>query len=948
MAFKRKSLAKIVLVCCALFWSACSSNEVLERERSTTATQPSSELDRAHSFTTFESGQVRPLALSPDGQYLYAVNTPDDRLEIFAVLPSRALQHVTSVPVGLEPVAVAARSLAEVWVINHLSDSVSVIDVSKPMHARVVRTLLVGDEPRDIVFAGPSRSRAFITTAHRGQNTGRDPQLAVPGVPRADVWVFDADRLGETLGGIPSAVISLFTDTPRALAATPDGSKVYAAGFLTGNRTTTVNERIVTNRFQNPAPPLVSVGAYETPQVGQIVKFDGTHWADRSGRTYDEVVRFFLPDKDVFAIDAMANPPAAISGSGGFSTGVGTVLFNMTVNPRNGHVYVANLESLNDVRFEGHNLAGDGTSVRGHIAESRITVIDGAVVKPRHLNKHIDYGGEGTPEERERSLAFPMDMAISSNGQTLYVAAFGSSKVGVFNTKALESDTFQPSLDGQIRVSGGGPSGLALDERRGLLFVLTRFDNSISVVDTASRGELAHVAMYNPEPAKVQRGRRFLYDAALTSRHGDTACASCHIFGDFDGLAWDLGDPDGAPLKNPGPFTIPPELVPFANPDFHPLKGPMTTQSLRGMDNHGPMHWRGDRTGGNDEPSAQPNSGTFDEVAAFKKFNPAFVGLLGRNEVLPDSDMQAFADFILEVTYPPNPVRNLDDSLTGAQAGGRDFFFRTLPGGQEFPSDTFHNCNGCHVLDRDGNRQYGVARPGFFGTDGRYSFEAETQFMKVPHMRNLYQKVGMFGMAPTFGLLPDGVVPRASFLPSPLNDERYLGDQVRGFGFTHDGSVDTLFRFFGATPFVQRGLDNPFPNPGGIPANDNGVTIRRQLEAFALAFDSNLKPIVGQQMTLTATNLQVVSDRLLLLEQRAQAGDCELVVRGREYGRDIGYLYEPALGMYRPNRIDNPSLTPAELRARASRGPLTFTAVPPGSGVRMALDRDLDGVLDGD
>ena len=37
------------------------------------------------SFVTFESGQVRPLALSPDGSRLFAVNTPDNRLEIFAV-----------------------------------------------------------------------------------------------------------------------------------------------------------------------------------------------------------------------------------------------------------------------------------------------------------------------------------------------------------------------------------------------------------------------------------------------------------------------------------------------------------------------------------------------------------------------------------------------------------------------------------------------------------------------------------------------------------------------------------------------------------------------------------------------------------------------------------------------------------------------------------------------
>jgi DNA-binding beta-propeller fold protein YncE len=944
VGFRRNSLGKGLLISCALFWSACSSDEPLPRARSSTISQTSSEPKGDRSFTTFESGQVRPLALSLDGRYLYALNTPDNRLEIYGVLPSRALQHITSVPVGLEPVAVAERSPTEVWVVNHLSDSISVIDVSKPMHARVARTLLVGDEPRDIVFAGPSRSRAFITTAHRGQNTGRDPQFTKPGVPRADVWIFDADKLGDTLEGIPLAVISLFTDTPRALATTPDGSKVYAAGFLTGNRTTTVNERIVTNLFLNPAPPLVSFEQLDTPQVGQIVKFDGSHWADRSGRIYDAVVPFSLPDKDVFAIDATANPPQAVTGPEGVFAGVGTVLFNMAVNPRNGHVYVANLEALNDVRFEGHNVAGDGSSVRGHIAESRITVLDGTSVTSRHLNKHIDYSAEGTPEEREKSLAFPMDMAVSSDGRTLYVAAFGSSKVGVYSTAALEGDTFQPGLDGQILVSGGGPSGLALDERRGLLFVLTRFDNSISVVDTASRTELAHVAMYNPEPAQVQRGRRFLYDAALTSAHGDTACASCHIFGDFDGLAWDLGDPDGSPLKNPGPFTFPTELVPFANPDFHPLKGPMTTQSLRGMDNHGPMHWRGDRTGGNDAPSAQPNSGTFDEDAAFKKFNPAFVGLLGRNEMLSDADMQAFADFILEVTYPPNPVRNLDDSLNPDQAAGRDFFFSTLPDGRELPSDGVRNCNGCHVLDPDGNREYGVARPGFFGTDGKYSFDAGTQFLKVPHMRNLYQKVGMFGVAPTFGLLPDGVVPRASFLPSPLNEEGHMGEQVRGFGFLHDGSVDTLFRFFSATPFVQ----DPATNPGGIPADGSGMVIRRQLEAFALAFDSNLKPIVGQQVTLTATNLGAVADRLLLLERRAQAGDCELVVRAREAGREIGYLYEPSLGRYRPNRTDNPSLTAAALRARAARGPLTFTAVPPGSGIRMALDRNLDGVLDGD
>src|SRR5678815_1600519 len=71
-------------------------------------------------FTLFESGQVRPLALSPGGKLLLAVNTPATRLEVFPVGPSGRSLRV-SVPVGLEPVAVAAPSDDEAWVVNHLS-----------------------------------------------------------------------------------------------------------------------------------------------------------------------------------------------------------------------------------------------------------------------------------------------------------------------------------------------------------------------------------------------------------------------------------------------------------------------------------------------------------------------------------------------------------------------------------------------------------------------------------------------------------------------------------------------------------------------------------------------------------------------------------------------------------------------------------------------------------
>src|SRR4030095_14091437 len=138
------------------------------------------------------------------------LNAPDARRERFEV-GGGGLSHAGSVAVGLEPVAVAARTDTEVWVVNHLSDSVSIVDLSGP--PRVIRTLLVGDEPRDIVFAGPGGTRAFITTAHRGQQRtdpsiaavpgAGDPQLTTAGVGRADVWGFDAPRLGPGVCGTP-------------------------------------------------------------------------------------------------------------------------------------------------------------------------------------------------------------------------------------------------------------------------------------------------------------------------------------------------------------------------------------------------------------------------------------------------------------------------------------------------------------------------------------------------------------------------------------------------------------------------------------------------------------------------------------------------------------------------------------------------------------------------
>ncbi len=853
---------------------------------------------QAKDFWFFETGQVRPLALSPDGDRLFALNTPDNRLEIFSIGPG-GLSFEYSVPVGLEPISVAARSNAEVWVVNHLSDSISIVDVSSDPPS-VTRTLLVGDEPRDIVFAGtppdPNQPfpRAFISAAHRGQVHPADPNgekygdFFTPSVGRADLWIFDANSLGSALGGTPETILTLFGDTPRALAATPSGDKVYLSVFHSGNRTTAIPNRIL------PIEP----GSID---IGAIAAFNGSTWTARGGIDVSSYIKLELPDYDVFSIDADAVTPVELDR---FS-GVGTILFDMLVDPNTGVLYVSNTEANNAQRFE--------SEVKSKIHQARITLIDDPNVETRHLNTHIDYEVVPSPAGiAEKSLATPMGMAIS--GDTLYVAAFGSSKVGVFSTSELIADGFTPDPNNQISVSGGGPTSVVVDEINDRLYVLTRFDNSISVIDKSAESEIDHIALHNPEPADVLAGRPFLYDAIATSSNGEASCSACHVFGDLDSLSWDLGDPNGSIIPQNNLFEL------GFGTSVHPQKGPMTTQTFRGMANHGPMHWRGDKTGADD-----PNVGTqFDEEAAFKAFNPAFVGLLGRSSQLNAIEIQAFADYALQIVSPPNPIANLDNSLSAAEAHGLVVF------NTPFTDQASKSCIQCHGLD---------SSQGFFGTKGFLSIlpGAEPQDFKIPQLRNLYSKVGMFGG------VSNSLFPRLGDPNQP---------QIRGFGYSHDGSIDSVLSFVNTFIF-QLPID---PNdPNGMP----GEVSRQDTARLLMAFPSELAPIVGQQITLTAANQVAAGARIDLMIARALVSypspedpnqvECDIVVKGSVAGEDRGWTMNAAQ-LFVPDRASESVLNDASLRAVATGGgdPLTYTCVPPGSGVRIGIDRDRDLLLDAD
>jgi YVTN family beta-propeller protein len=804
-------------------------------------------------FRNYESAHVHPLALSAAGAKLYAVNTPEGRLAIFTVSGNGSLGFAGDVPVGLDPVSLAPRpGTSEVWVVNQISDSVSVVDT---LGRKVVATLSVGDEPTDVVFAG---DRAFVTLA------GREDR----------VRIFDATSRAEL------ASLELFGEDPRALAVNPAGTEVYAVVLHSGNRTTVVPRVLVTagGGPSSPSPPrLPALGP--APAVALLVGFDpaNARWEDETGGDWTGAVTYTLADQDMFVIDADAPVPALVRAA----SGVGTTLFDVAVHPVTGQLWVPNTDARNLVRFE--------PNLRGHLVEtrvSRVTPASGAVTHV-DLNPHIDYAATpGPPVEIGASLSQPGACAFTSNGAVFYLAAFGSAKVGVL-------DGTTGAVAARIDV-GGGPSGLALNEAADRLYVLNRFDNTISTIDTSTNAEVAVVgvagpARFDPSPDAIKDGRRFLYDAQVSSGHGDVSCATCHLFGDVDALGWDLGDPQGTFVPNAAaPWvtfgTLGPEKA-----GFDPMKGPMTTQTLRGLLDLEPFHWRGDRQN-------------------FQHFNGAFVSLLGRGTPVSATEMDVFTDFIMTLSLPPNPFRNLDDTLPSSvvipssAGGGAMTTGNAVNGWNTFntvPVDGPFTCTSCHAL------------PAGTSTNLVGTLGTQTQDLKIPQLRSIYRKVGFNPVRP--------------FVQSGDPTNIGLAAQRSGFGLRHEGIVSlTEFMSFQFTMTEEQ---------------------KRDIFAALLSFPTPSAPAIGRQVTVTATNKTdgAVVSTIATLVAQAETLSCGLVVKGSLGGTPKGWMYDTSSGLFESDSLLEAPVSESALRTAVGPGDaITYTGVPPGTEARLGIDRDRD------
>jgi YVTN family beta-propeller protein len=647
------------------------------------------------SYVNFESPPVKALALNMTGTRLYAANTPAGTLSVIETVASGSgLPRVkTEIPVGLEPVSVAVQPFANewVWVANMLSDDVTVVDTTTNQVAAVIP---VGDEPCNILF---SHDGAFAYVVLQGPAlTASEP----PATPSSHLVTID------TASRAVVHTLTLNCTKPRAAAMNPQRSRLIVAALHSGNNTATVGKMVTllpedmsvgrvfmlapqilrdfswtraafaaatslspwpdqtTNNLGQDAPPVMRIqpDAGQTNDwlsiIGLLLLPDGTinpqavtdlanEFAiqgsplSNAQELITELVNMIpdTTDNDLLVIDT-STPSAPTVAS--IIPNVGTTLTGLAYNSAGDRIFVSNLEPNNLIRLV--------TNLKGQSVRNEIVVIDNPDTAPTVSRVDLD---NPVPAPAGAILANPTDIVFSRNGARAYVAALGGNNIGV-----LDGTT-----GGVLGVSsvGRGPRSLALDWTRNRLYSFNRTDLSITTLSTATPQPTALHTLYlfNPESHTIKVGRNFLFSAEF-SQGGHTSCASCHIDATLDMTAWDLGDPHGTLLPAPSNLTTP--NGPLMN---HPLKGPMITQTLRGLDHHNNFHWRGDKP-------------------TLEDFNEAFEHLLGGQQ-LTDEQMDQLARFVETINFPPNPFFTRDSTPTHT---------RWIDGAGQFIA----NCNACHSL----------------------------------------------------------------------------------------------------------------------------------------------------------------------------------------------------------------------------------------------------------
>ena len=320
---------------------------------------------------TFVSPHASPIAIN--GGFVFVVNTPSDTVD---VINAKSQKIQARISVGVDPVSIAVRPDGmEVWVANHISDSVSVIDTDSKSgtYLQVVETIQQFDratkatrfdEPVGIAFA--SNEKAYVALSSENE-------IAVVNVASRKV----------------TKRLSITAQDPRAIKVR--GSRLYVIPFESNNQTQ------------------LSGGTGKID--GDLITFDAHKHAVANnnvlsiGAVQDIIKNPRVPDRDLYVFDTKSDRLVEVVDT------MGTLLYGITVDSK-GRVFVAQTDARNEANGRAGTKKHGLKELENRAFLNRITSID---FKGDHSEKPKFFDLEPLPPKQPMAgdaLATPFQSRI--------------------------------------------------------------------------------------------------------------------------------------------------------------------------------------------------------------------------------------------------------------------------------------------------------------------------------------------------------------------------------------------------------------------------------------------------------------------------------------------------------------------------------------------------------
>ena len=594
---------------------------------------------------SFLSPHFKPIVVHQDR--LFVANTPADTVDVFETSTNDLLARI---PVGIDPVSIAIRPDGlEVWVSNHISDSISVIDTNRKSstHLRVIDTVqdidlekraTNFDEPVGIAFA--SNQKAYVALSSENK-------IAVIDVASRKV----------------SKHLNIPAQDPRAISVR--NGKLYVLPFESNNKTQLSGGYKIDG-------DLVTFNAHEHSIANNNVL--------SLGHVLDIVKHPNVPDKDLFVFDTETDKLIETVDT------LGTLLYGLTIDSK-GSVFVAQTDARNHINGRSGTKKHGLAQLQNRAFLNQITRVDfqkNAAKKPSFINLEPLPSVKITPQD---AFATPFAIEISSNDQTLIATAAGSDKV-------FTVDTSSGKVMGHVKV-GSVPRGIALRSNdKGApvqAWILNAVENSISHINLSDPEKpvvTSTIKLDDPTPAPFKRGR-IAFNNASASSTKTFSCASCHPDGHTDQLLWVLKTPivsGGSQIQ------------------------PRSTMPLRGLRDTAPFHWDGipgDPYGGNNSANVRGHSppnvdGSSPDNAIRNVVDGALKSTMalgdsatGNGDLLDRNERYYMSRFLLAIPYPPAQKRAFTNVLSKRAVDGFELFH--IKGNHEGKPQP-NVCGDCHRM----------------------------------------------------------------------------------------------------------------------------------------------------------------------------------------------------------------------------------------------------------